>query len=167
MPLHTSEIILGVDPGTIVTGYGLLKKTGPKIEVLDYGCIKPPKKDLLSDRYLILHDSVYALIEKWSPQSLSIESQYVAKNVLSAMKLGMARSAIMIAAKRKGIPIYSYAPSKAKLAVTGSGSASKEQLQAMIKQLLGLATLPTPLDASDALALALCHAHASKWAQEI
>lgn len=162
-----SEIILGVDPGSIITGYGLLKKSGQKIEPLDYGCIRPPKNYKLSDRYLVLHDGIYALVEKWRPHALSIETQYVSKNVLSAMKLGMARAAIMIAAKRLAIPIYSYTPSKAKLAVTGSGSASKEQIQAMVKHLLGLATLPTPFDASDALALAICHAHASKWAKEI
>lgn len=162
-----SEIILGIDPGTIVTGYGLIEKRGSKVYPLDYGCIKPPKNDKLSDRYLIIFDSVYALINKWKPNSLSVETQYVSKNVQSAMKLGMARASVMIAAKKLGIPIYSYAPTKAKLAVTGSGQSSKEQVQAMVQRLLCLSTLPTPFDAADALALAICHAHAAQWAEEI
>lgn len=160
-----SDILLGIDPGSIVTGYGLLQKNGSKLRVLDYGCIRPPKRALLSDRYLILHDSIYALIGKWRPQSLSIETQYVSKNIASALKLGMARCAIMLAAKRHHLPIFSYTPSKAKLAVTGSGSASKEQIQAMVKMLLSLPTPPPP-DAADALALAICHAHSSKWAKQ-
>ena len=161
------EIILGVDPGSVITGYGFLQKTGQRMSALDYGCIRPPKNYKLSDRYLVIHEGIYSLIEKWRPDALSIETQYVSKNVQSAMKLGMARAAVMIASKRHGIPIFSYTPSKAKLAVTGSGSASKEQVQGMVKRLLSLATLPTPFDASDALSLAICHAHASKWAKEI
>ena len=162
-----SEIILGVDPGSQVTGYGIIHKSGQKLDVLDYGTIRPPKTFKLSDRYLIIHDSIYSLVEKWKPTSVSIETQYVAKNVQSALKLGMARCAIMIAAKRHAVAIYSYAPTKAKLAVTGHGSASKEQLQSMVQRLLNLSHKSIPLDASDALALAICHAHAAHWAEEI
>lgn len=162
-----SEIILGVDPGSVVTGYGLVQKSGQKLNVLDYGTIRPPKTFKLSDRYLIIHESIYSLVEKWKPTSLSIETQYVAKNVQSALKLGMARCAIMIAAKRHSVAIYSYAPTKAKLAVTGFGSASKEQTQAMVQKLLNLSSTAIPHDASDALALAICHAHAAHWAEEI
>ena len=96
---------------------------------------------------------------KYKPQALAVETQFVNKNAQSAIKLGMARGIAIITAKRTGIPVYEYAPTKAKLAVTGTGAASKQQIQGMVKILLNLACLPEPQDAADALALALCHAH--------
>ena len=100
---------------------------------------------------------------KHKPQALAVEGQFMHKNALSAMKLGMARAMAILAAERAGIPIFEYAPKKAKKAVVGYGGASKEQVQKMIQALLSLAELPTPDDAADALALALCHGHEVKW----
>jgi crossover junction endodeoxyribonuclease RuvC len=151
--------IIGVDPGTQITGYGVILVRGACYETVDYGCIRPPKQLKLSDRYLILFDALEELINKYQPHTLVVETQYVNKNPQSAIKLGMARGMALIAAKRKGIPVYEYAPSKAKLAVTGNGAASKLQVQGMVKMLLNLAHLPQPEDAADALALAICHAH--------
>ncbi len=152
---------MGVDPGTIVTGYGIIRWNGTIYEVLDYGCIKPPASFKLSDRYLIIYNSLEELLEKYQPSAISVETQFLKKNVQSAIKLGMARGMVILAAKKKGIEVYEYAPTKAKRAVVGKGSASKHQVQLTVQMLLGLAHLPTPQDAADALALAICHAHAN------
>ncbi|NGX58747.1 MAG: Crossover junction endodeoxyribonuclease RuvC [Chlamydiae bacterium] len=152
-------VVLGVDPGTIITGYGVIHHEGSRFKALDYGCIKPPTSKKLSDRYWIIFSALLDLLEKYTPDMVVVETQYVNKNVSSAMKLGMARGGVIIAAKKYGLPIYEYAPTKAKLAVTGNGLASKVQVQAMVQKLLNLSQIPQPEDAADALALAICHLH--------
>jgi crossover junction endodeoxyribonuclease RuvC len=153
------QIILGIDPGTRVTGYGVIviERQGPR--AIDFGCIRPPRTLAPEEGYLVIFNAIEHLIEKYSPHALAVESQFVYKNAQSAMKLGMARAMALLAAARRKIPIYEYAPKKAKLAVVGNGAASKEQVQKMIQLLLRLPELPEPEDAADALALALCHAH--------
>ncbi|MBM3208062.1 MAG: crossover junction endodeoxyribonuclease RuvC [Chlamydiae bacterium] len=153
--------ILGIDPGSQVTGFGVIK-SGSTLEALDFGCIRPPSKLDLSERYLIIYNGIEHLIKKYQPDALAVETQFVYKNVQSAIKLGMARGMVMLAAAKNKIPIYEYAPKKAKLAVVGTGTASKEQVQRMVQSLLKLASPPTPEDASDALALAICHANSNK-----
>lgn len=157
------KIIIGVDPGTQVTGYGIIEWTENSYRALDYGCIRPPAKLKLSDRYLIIFNALEELLQKYQPEALAVETQYVHKNVQSAIKLGMARGIAIIAAKRKGMSVFEYAPSQAKASVVGNGAASKEQVQGMVKLLLKLATIPTPSDAADALALAICHAHSMRF----
>ncbi len=152
-------IILGIDPGTCVTGYGIISYSHKEQKALDFGCIRPPAKTVLSKRYLIIFEGLSALIKKYNPDVVSIETQFVYKNPSSAIKLGMARGMGILAAAQNDIPIYEYAPKKAKLAVVGNGSASKQQVQKMIQVLFGLKELPEPEDAADALALALCHGH--------
>ncbi|MBS0646826.1 MAG: crossover junction endodeoxyribonuclease RuvC [Verrucomicrobia bacterium] len=154
-------VILGVDPGTLVTGYGLIR-LGQHWEVLDYGCVRPPAKQDLAVRYRIIFESISALMKKFQPVACSIETQFVGKNVQSAIKLGMARGVIVLAASLQQIPVFEYAPTKAKRAVMGRGHASKLQVQKMIQHLLGLSLLPEPEDAADALALAICHGHQMK-----
>ncbi len=165
MPLKT-PCILGIDPGTRMTGYGLIAFQDHSYFPLDYGCIRPPATFKLSERYLVIFDSIEELIERYHPAALVVETQYVNKNPNSALKLGMARGTVIIAAKRKGIPVFEYAPTEAKRAVAGNGRASKWQVQNMVKHLLKLSHLPQPEDAADALALALCHAHATSRKQE-
>lgn len=160
-------VILGIDPGTCVTGYGLIRVKHHLVEPLDYGCITPPKKLQLYDRYLIIYENVLSLITKYSPDYVAIENQFVHKNAQSALKLGIAKGLVILAAKQKNIPIQEYSPKEAKLAVVGKGSASKEQVQRMMQLLLHLKTPPTPEDASDALALALCHAHTLRFKEKI
>ncbi len=155
-------IILGIDPGTRVTGYGIIKVEGSKYIPIDYGAIRPPIKAEAAKRYLVIHESVCALIERYQPQYLSVETQFVHKNVQSALKLGMARGVILIAAEKYKVRIAEYAPTKAKLAVVGNGRASKQQVQGMVRMLLGLSQVPQPEDAADALALAICHAQSLK-----
>ncbi|MDN3506051.1 MAG: crossover junction endodeoxyribonuclease RuvC [Simkaniaceae bacterium] len=156
-------IILGIDPGTRSTGYGIIDHSTHSSVALDYGCIRPPAKATSSQRYLIIFEGIEDLIAKHKPKALAVESQFMHKNALSAMKLGMARAMAILAAERAGIPIYEYAPKKAKKAVVGTGGATKSQVQKMIQVLLNLSELPTPDDAADALALALCHAHEVKY----
>lgn len=155
-------IIIGIDPGSRVTGYGILRSDGTKDVVIDYGCIRPSPKMLLTDRYLAIYEGVSELIDRYQANELAVETQYVKENVQSALKLGMARGAVMIAARQKNLPVFEYAPTKAKLAVTGTGRASKFQVQGMVKLLLNLVSIPQPEDAADALAIALCHAHAAR-----
>ncbi len=150
-------IVLGIDPGTRITGYGLVCKNGSLLQPLDYGCIRPPPNLPLPERYRILFESLETLIERNRPDALSVESQFVLKNAQSALKLGMAKGMAILAASRRSIPIFEYPPSKAKLAVSGTGRASKWQVQKMIQTLLRLPALPEPEDAADALALAICH----------
>lgn len=155
--------IIGIDPGTLVTGYGLIHCQQGRYKVIDFGCIKPPSSLKISDRYLIIFDGVEALLERYQPDALVVETQFVKANVQSAIKLGMARGVVLVAAKRRGIQVFEYSPSRAKRAVVGNGRASKGQVQYMVQRLLQLETLPTPEDAADALALALCHAQASHF----
>lgn len=154
-----SDIILGIDPGTRVSGYGVISIQQQKITLLDYGCIRPPQGYKLSERYLVIYDSVAELIEKYGPTALVVETQFVHKNVQSAIKLGMARGTVIVAAKKRGVSVFEYPPTVAKRAVTGHGRASKYQVQGMVQRLLKLASPPHPEDAADALALAICHAH--------
>lgn len=158
MTAYKDTIILGIDPGTCVTGFGLIKMSSQKLIALDYGCIRPPLKYKISDRYLIIFDALNEIIDKFKPDVLAVETQYVKKNVQSAIKLGMARGIAIVAAKKKGVGVYEYCPSKAKLSVTGTGRASKHQVQGMVSKLLNLAS-GLPEDAADALALAICHSH--------
>lgn len=158
--------ILGIDPGTRVSGYGLIKVEEGRLSTIDYGCIRPPAQYKLSERYHVLFNSVEALIEQHKPHALVVETQFVHKNVQSAIKLGMARGAVIIAAKNKNLPIFEYAPTKAKRAVVGNGRASKGQVQAMVQRLLNLLHLPEPEDAADALALAICHAQTATYLLE-
>ena len=151
-------IILGIDPGTRVTGYGIISE----MSLVDFGCIRPPPSLPLNDRYLLIYEAVDHLISKHQPHAVSIETQFVYKNAQSALKLGMARGVVIVAAGRRQIPVYEYAPTKAKIAITGSGKASKMQVQKMVQLLFKLPSLPEPEDAADALALALCHLNSIK-----
>ncbi len=151
--------ILGIDPGTRITGYGLIQTDSRRHEPLDFGGIYPPTKMDLNLRYLHIFNGIETLLEKYAPDAVAVETQFMYKNAQSALKLGMARGVALLAATRRGIPVFEYAPKKAKLAVVGNGGASKIQVQKMIQLLLHLKELPEPEDAADALALAICHAN--------
>lgn len=152
-------VILGIDPGTRITGYGIIKLSSSTMQVLDFGCVRPPPKLNNAERYLALFNGIDHLLEKYCPHYVAVESQFVYKNVQSAMKLGKAQGMALLAAARRRIPVHEYAPKQAKLAVVGHGSASKQQVQKMIQLLLHLPSIPEPEDAADALALAICLAH--------
>ncbi|MBA3603108.1 MAG: crossover junction endodeoxyribonuclease RuvC [Parachlamydiaceae bacterium] len=158
------KIIIGIDPGTLVTGYGIISVINGSSTPLDYGCICPPVKMKLSERYLIIFNALETLLERYRPDALAVESQFFGCNAQSALKLGQARGIVMVVAKRLGIAIYEYTPTSVKKAV-GRGNASKTQVQELVKLLLGLQVLPEPFDAADALAVALCHSNAVRYSQ--
>jgi crossover junction endodeoxyribonuclease RuvC len=149
--------ILGIDPGTRVTGYAVIRETPPTI--VDCGCIRPPVDRSIYDRYLIIYQSLEALIVEHQPDALAVESQFFAQrtNPQSILKLGIAKGMVMLAASKKGIPIYEYTPTEAKCSAVGKGSASKQQVQQMIGYLFGCKK--PPMDAADAIAIAMCHMH--------
>lgn len=154
------SIIMGIDPGTCVTGYGIiLVESNRCFKVIDYGCIRPPQKEEAPKRYRIIFESISVLLEEYKPMAFAIETQFIDKNPQSGIKLGMARGVAVLAASLREIPVFEYAPSRVKQAVVGKGRAGKEQVQWMMQKLLGLTSLPEPQDAADALALAVCHAH--------
>lgn len=155
-------VILGIDPGTRITGYGIIRFNPPHMEALDFGCIRPPIKLDLHDKYHLLYNGVSELLDTFKPDVMAIETQFVKINPSSALKLGMARGVIIIAAKQKGIEVVEYSPSIAKKSITGTGRASKQQVQDMTKRLLSLEKAPSPEDAADALSIAICHAHRLK-----
>lgn len=160
-------IILGIDPGTCVTGYGIILFAAHSMHPIDYGCIKPPAKYSLHQRYLIIYEALEELIATHQPHSIAIENQFVYKNAQSALKLGIAKGIAILASAKNNIPIHEYAPKQAKLAIVGKGNASKEQVQKMIRLLLGLQQPPVPEDAADALSLAICHAHHLKFQETL
>ena len=150
--------ILGIDPGLIQTGFGLINiKNNNEIKLIDYGIIKPLLKDTLPKRLLTIFYDICEIIKIHKPQIFVIEDIFYGKNVKSAMRLGQARGAAMVAAATNEIPIYEYSARKVKQSITGNGNAHKEQVQFMVKVRLGMDKMPEPIDASDALAVALCH----------
>lgn len=157
-----ASIIIGIDPGTRITGYGVISVTHNSIEAIDFGTICPPPEALLSDRYLIIHDSLSELIQRFTPSCIAIETQFICKNPQSALKLGKAQGAAIIAAKRHKLRIFGFSPRSVKQHICGTGKAHKEQLQMTIQRLLHLKTTPKPYDAADALAIAITCAHKSQ-----
>ena len=151
--------IIGIDPGLVQTGYGIINVSNNQISLIDYGIIKPPSKDPLANRLLTIFNDVCEIISNYNPQIFAIEDVFYGKNIKSAMRLGQARGASMVAAASKEIPIYEYSARKVKQSVTGNGNAHKTQVQFMVKAKLKLDHNPEPMDAADALAIALCHDH--------
>lgn len=154
-----SSLVIGIDPGSRCTGYGVIKLDERGFEPIDFGTVRPPPSKSYPDRCRIIFEGIGALLDRYQPIAFAIETQYMDKNVESAIKLGMARGVAVLAASLREIPVFEYAPARAKRAVVGRGRASKIQVQKMVQHLLGLRTIPEPDDAADALALAICHAH--------
>ncbi len=150
-------LVLGIDPSTVATGYGLVELKNSMLRTVDYGVIRPPAAQHLHQRIKIIYDRVTEITSQVRPDAVAIEDLFYSRNIKVALSLGQARGAVILAAVNQGLPIFEYAPRTVKQAVTGSGSASKEQVQRMTQRLLNLAEPPQPLDASDALAIAICH----------
>lgn len=158
--MTNSYRIMGIDPGTRITGYGIIACESASMHLIDFGSIQPPSHLSLSKRYLIIYNALETLIKKYHPSVLSVENQFFQKNAQSTLKLGMAKACAFIAGAKNNLPVYEYPPKKAKLAVAGTGRASKYQVVRMIQLILNLSSPPAPEDAADALSLAICHAHA-------
>lgn len=151
------RIILGIDPGTAVMGYGLIKEMGPKIELISLGVVK---MDGIDDHMLKLQrifEKTVALIDNYKPDCLAIEAPFYGKNIQVMLKLGRAQGVAMAAALSRNVVITEYAPRKIKQSITGNGNAAKEQVAAMLQRLLNFKESPDFLDATDGLAAAVCH----------
>lgn len=155
-------IVLGIDPGTAMTGYGLVERTGSRLRAVDYGCLETPAGMPLPERLLLIQDGLIDLVESHRPDLVAVERLFFNKNVQTAFAVGQARGVALLTAARYGLPVYEYGPHEVKLAVTGHGRAEKVQVQRMVQVVLGMATLPRPDDAADALAIAICLAHAHR-----
>ena len=149
--------ILGIDPGLVHTGYGIITINNNDPQIVDYGVVKPIVNEELASRLLTIFEDVSEIINMHKPSIFSIEDVFYGKNAKSALRLGQARGAAMVAAASAGLSIHEYSARKIKQAVTGNGNAHKEQVQFMVKATLKMDKLPEPIDASDALATALCH----------
>ena len=151
--------IIGIDPGLVQTGFGIINVRDNHVSLIDYGIIKPVSRDTLSNRLLTIFNNMCEIISNYNPQVFAIEDVFYGKNVKSAMRLGQARGAAMVAAASKNMPIYEYSARKVKQSITGNGNAHKSQIQFMVKSKLQMDHNPEPMDAADALAIALCHDH--------
>ena len=163
-----SSVILGIDPGTIIMGYGLIKVTGNQISLLEMGVLQPGKVSAGSggsDSYKklqLIFNTVSGLITKYQPDSFAIEAPFFGKNVQSMLKLGRAQGVAIAAAMRHGLDVTEYSPKKVKQSVTGNGNAAKEQVKKMLQQILSFTEDPKHYDATDALAVAVCHYYQQK-----
>lgn len=151
------KIILGLDPGTNIMGYGVITIRASKIELNQFGIIRLGKVDSHELRLKKIFDRVLSLIDEYHPDEVALEAPFFGKNVQSMLKLGRAQGVAMSAALYREIPIVEYAPKKVKQSVTGNGNASKEQVAKMLMTLLTIKEMPKLLDATDALAVAICH----------
>ena len=159
--------VFGIDPGSARTGYGCVETDGSRHRIVICGAISSPALASFPDKLHRIHSQLTLLIERCQPQSVAIETLFHSINVRSALKLGHARGVAMLAAVEAGVPVFEYTPAEIKRAVVGYGRADKPQVQHMVKLLLGLAAVPSPHDAADALAVAICHVHAQPPARAV
>jgi len=150
-------VIIGIDPGLVKTGYGIISIKNEKSELVDFGIISPNPNDTISNRIFTIFSDIEQLINTYSPSVFSIEDIFYSRNFKSAMLLGQARGAAVLAAAKYKLPIFEYSAKKVKQSITGNGNADKTQVQYMVIKILNIKTTSMPLDASDALGIALCH----------
>jgi crossover junction endodeoxyribonuclease RuvC len=153
-------IVLGIDPGTARTGYGLVRREGSRLQAIDFGCLETLPDRELPERLVIIHQGVTELIAEHRPAIVGVERLFFNKNVQTAFAVGQARGVVLLAAAQAGLPVHEYGPHEVKMAVTGYGRAPKDQVQRMVQMILGLSAVPHPDDAADALAVAVCLANA-------
>ncbi|MHB8242025.1 MAG: crossover junction endodeoxyribonuclease RuvC [Solirubrobacteraceae bacterium] len=160
-------IVLGIDPGLANTGYGVVTRKGGRLVALDGGVIQTAATAPQERRLADIHSAIEQLMDEHEPDALALEQLYFGQNVRTAFAVGQARGVVMLAAGQRGVPCASYTPQQVKGAVCGSGRAQKDQVARMVKVLLGLAEEPRPDHASDALAVAVCHANSAPLASAL
>jgi crossover junction endodeoxyribonuclease RuvC len=153
--------VLGIDPGTFRMGIGVVDGEGGDLRLVCSSVLSPKRGKPLPQRLHYMYSQLLQVIEKWEPTEVAIEEPFVALNVHAAMAVGQAQAVAMVAAASRGLPVFTYSPREVKQAVADYGGSSKEQVQEMVRLLLGLDELPAPSDAADALAVAICHVNAS------
>ena len=150
-------LVLGIDPGLVTTGYGLIQVKNNSSSIIDYGTISPKQSDSLSQRLNTIYEDVSYIINKYKPNIMAIEEVFYGKNVKSALRLGHARGVSMVCASKNNISVFEYSARKVKQSITGNGAAHKSQVQFMIIKEFNLGNVKFSTDASDAIAIALCH----------
>jgi crossover junction endodeoxyribonuclease RuvC len=162
---HREEFtVLGIDPGSLVTGYGLVRKKRSGIECVDFGCVRPARGQSLAGRLEHIHDRLLEKIDALKPDRIAVETIFHSRSVKSALTMGHVRGVVLLAAAKSGLEIFEYTPLEIKMSVTGTGAASKKQVQFMVREILSPRG-KLPLDASDALAVALCNVNRTGKAQ--
>ena len=156
-------IILGIDPGLAIIGYGVIQYDGRKMTIIDYGTITTEAGVPLPRRLSSIYDSMASLIDKFKPDANAFAELCFNKNVKTALTVGHARGTALVCAEKSGTELFEYTPLQVKQAVCGYGRADKQQVQAMVKMILNLKEIPRPDDAADAVAVAICHAHSSHF----
>jgi crossover junction endodeoxyribonuclease RuvC len=151
--------VLGIDPGTVTTGYGLVEQRGDALRAVTFGTISTQAGLPFAQRLLRIHQELRTLLTRTQPDSAAVEAVFFARNVQSALRLGQARGVALLALAQAAIQVHEYSALEVKQAVTSYGQAGKGQVQEMVRLLLGLAETPSPVDAADALAVAICHHH--------
>jgi crossover junction endodeoxyribonuclease RuvC len=149
--------ILGIDPGTVVMGYGVIESEDDEIALIDFGALLGPERSPIGERLSYLYNELLEIIQHHQPDAVAVEQPFIAKNARSALAIGRAQAVALLAAAGRGIPTYEYTPTQVKQRVANYGASSKEQIQEMVRLQLGLAEVPQPNDAADALAVAICH----------
>ena len=151
--------VLGIDPGSETTGWGVVEGSARRYRLVEYGALKAPARERFAARLLKISDGVEELLARFSPEVCAVEEAFFAANAKTALKLGQVRGVVLVAAERARVEIAEYAPRLVKQTVVGYGAAEKHQVQEMVRVLLSLRERPQPFDASDALAVAICHLH--------
>lgn len=154
-------LILGIDPGTAIMGYGLIEKKGNRLLPLTYSCWRTPAHTPMPERLLTLYNELQMFMQSYHPQQIAVEELFFNRNTTTAITVAQARGVVLLAGAKAGIPVYEYTPLQVKQAVVGYGRADKKQIQQMVRALLGLQEVPKPDDTADALAIAICHAHSA------
>ncbi len=149
--------ILGIDPGTLVMGYGVIESKDDETALIDCGAVTMSTRSPIGERLSYLYYQLLEIVARYEPGAMAIEQPFLAKNVKTALAIGRAQAIAILVAANKGIPFFEYSPAQIKQRVTNYGASSKEQIQEMVKLQLGLSQVPEPNDAADALAVALCH----------
>ncbi|MCX5800286.1 MAG: crossover junction endodeoxyribonuclease RuvC [Candidatus Eisenbacteria bacterium] len=148
--------VLGIDPGSLVTGYGLIHRVQPALECLDFGCVRLPPEHSLTLRLEQIYDKLSEIVAAFKPDRMAVETIFHSRSARSALIMGHVRGVVLLVAAKAGLEIFEYTPLEIKLSVVGTGAASKKQVQFMVSRILSISG-KLPLDASDALAVALCH----------
>jgi len=157
-------LVLGIDPGTATTGFGLVRERDDgSLELVEFGIISTPKEEAAHHRLVQLYDEMKKIIKRHKPDSVGVEKLFFQRNISTAIAVGQARGVVMLAIAQAGLDVAEYTPNEVKQAVAGYGSADKKQVQEMVRVLLSMPSIPKPDDAADALAIAITHIHTRRY----
>lgn len=157
-------LVLGIDPGTAITGYGVVHEQDEGLSLVACGVVTTPSSQPLPERLQTIYRGLSEVVRRWQPEEAAVEELFFSRNVRTALSVGQARGVALLALVDAGLPIYEYKPLEIKQAVAGYGGADKQQVQEMVRMLLSLDRVPQPDDAADAVAVAVCHIHSARMA---